>query len=90
MTELGLEARAEVPVEKLSGGQRKRTSVTIELLTRPSLLNLDEPTSGLDPGYEKSVMQLLHDLATSGREIVKERPILTRNAPSASPRPRTS
>jgi ABC-type multidrug transport system ATPase subunit len=70
MEELGLTARAALPVEKLSGGQRKRVSVAIELLTRPSLLILDEPTSGLDPGYEKSVMDLLRTLADGGRTVI--------------------
>jgi ABC transport system ATP-binding/permease protein len=70
MAELGLSERAGLVVSKLSGGQRKRTSVAIELLTRPSLIVLDEPTSGLDPGYEKSVMELLRSLADGGRTVI--------------------
>lgn len=54
-------------VKKLSGGQRKRVSTAIELLTRPSLLFLDEPTSGLDPQLDRDVMELLATLAHGTR-----------------------
>jgi ABC-type multidrug transport system ATPase subunit len=70
LDELGLAAQADQRIDSLSGGQRKRTSVALELLTKPSLLFLDEPTSGLDPGYEKSVMQTLRGLANDGRSVV--------------------
>lgn len=70
LSELGLATNADQRIDSLSGGQRKRTSVALELLTKPSLLFLDEPTSGLDPGYEKSVMQTLRGLADDGRSVV--------------------
>jgi len=70
LDELGLTERRDVPVANLSGGQRKRVSVALELLTRPSLLILDEPTSGLDPGYERSLMELLAKLAKAGRTVI--------------------
>jgi ABC-type multidrug transport system ATPase subunit len=70
LNELGLSTQADQRIDSLSGGQRKRTSVALELLTKPSLLFLDEPTSGLDPGYEKSVMQTLRALADDGRSVV--------------------
>ncbi|WP_018332006.1 FHA domain-containing protein [Actinomycetospora chiangmaiensis] len=70
IAELGLSGQADQPIHTLSGGQRKRTSVALELLTRPSLLFLDEPTSGLDPGLDKSVMRTLRGLADDGRTVV--------------------
>jgi len=70
LDELGLAARHDVVISSLSGGQRKRVSVALELLTQPSLLILDEPTSGLDPGYERSLMELLAGLARAGRTVV--------------------
>ena len=70
MRELNLDERANVRIDRLSGGQRKRVSVGCELLTEPTLLFLDEPTSGLDPGNEAALMTALRDLARAGRTVV--------------------
>ena len=71
MQELALVHRRDTAVApRLSGGERKRVSVGLELLTAPSLLFLDEPTSGLDPNYERSLMELFRDLANRGRTVV--------------------
>lgn len=70
LRDLDLADRADVPVRALSGGQRKRASIAVELLTRPRLFFLDEPTSGLDPSTAADVMRLLRKLSGRGITIV--------------------
>ncbi|MGW3246740.1 FHA domain-containing protein [Streptomyces sp. NPDC001070] len=70
LRELKLDVHADKRVTSLSGGQRKRVSVALELLTKPSLIFLDEPTSGLDPGMDRDVMKLLRGLADDGRTVL--------------------
>jgi ABC transport system ATP-binding/permease protein len=70
LEELDLSNRRNTRVDKLSGGERKRVSVAVELLTGPSLLILDEPTSGLDPALDRKAMKLLRRLADSGRIVL--------------------
>ena len=70
LDDLDLAHRKDVQVSGLSGGQQKRVSIGVELLTKPGLFFLDEATSGLDPGTETSLMQLLRRLADQGRTVV--------------------
>lgn len=70
LRQVGLEERRGLPIGRLSGGQRKRVSVALELLTSPDLLILDEPTSGLDPGLEARMMSLFQTVAKSGRCVL--------------------
>jgi ABC-type multidrug transport system ATPase subunit/pSer/pThr/pTyr-binding forkhead associated (FHA) protein len=67
---LGLADRVNLQIGRLSGGQRKRVSVGVELLSRPPLLFLDEPTSGLDPLAEFKLMELLRRLADTGCTVI--------------------
>jgi len=66
----GLAERRNVPVNQLSGGQRKRVSIAVELITKPSVIFLDEPTSGLDPATEEKIMKLFRQIAESGRTVI--------------------
>src|SRR3954454_16540657 len=70
MDALDLTQRVEIRIGSLSGGQRKRASIAVELLTQPHVFFLDEPTSGLDPATAADLLRLLRRLADSGRTVV--------------------
>jgi ABC-type multidrug transport system ATPase subunit len=70
LCDLDLADRADVKVADLSGGQRKRASIAVELLTRPRLFFLDEPTSGLDPSTSAEVLAVLRRLTDRGVTVV--------------------
>ncbi len=66
----GLAERRDVAISQLSGGQRKRVSIAVELITKPSVIFLDEPTSGRDPATEEKIMKLFRQIAESGRTVI--------------------
>ncbi|WP_143765507.1 ATP-binding cassette domain-containing protein [Catenulispora acidiphila] len=63
---LHLEERQHKRIQTLSGGERKRLSIALELIKHPRLIMLDEPTSGLDTGLDGEVMEILADVAGTG------------------------
>ncbi|MDR0999521.1 MAG: ATP-binding cassette domain-containing protein [Clostridiales bacterium] len=62
--------RAQTLIKNLSGGQRKRASVAVELIADPAILFLDEPTSGLDPGTERKFMQTLKGMTLQNKTVI--------------------
>jgi ABC-type multidrug transport system ATPase subunit/CRP-like cAMP-binding protein len=70
LAELGMTPHANTLVGALSGGQRKRASIGVELLTRPRIFFLDEPTSGLDPATDAQMMRLMRQLADGGSTVL--------------------
>lgn len=70
MHALDLADRGDVAVRALSGGQRKRASIAVELLTEPRFFFLDEPTSGLDPSTAAEVLRVLRRLTWRGVTVV--------------------
>ncbi|MGE0711563.1 MAG: ABC transporter ATP-binding protein/permease [Planctomycetota bacterium] len=67
---LGLAHRLGTRIQRMSGGERRRVSLALELVTDPDLLILDEVTSGLDAAAERRVMETLRQLADEGLTIV--------------------
>ncbi len=65
-----LTGKEKLKISSLSGGQRKRVSIAMELLSDPKVIFLDEPTSGLSPDLDLEMMALLKELAGKGRTIV--------------------
>ena len=67
---LHLDHRRTVTADKLSGGERKRLSIALELVANPNVFFLDEPTSGLDEVTAAQCINMLRDLAHQGHTVV--------------------
>ncbi|MEO7001284.1 MAG: ATP-binding cassette domain-containing protein, partial [Ktedonobacterales bacterium] len=70
LQDIDLVGRRKQRIAQLSGGERKRVNIGVELLARPAVFFLDEPTSGLDAGLDRKIMDLLRRLADRGHSVV--------------------
>ncbi len=70
LDELRLTHRADTWIRDLSGGERKRAAVAVELIADPAMLLLDEPATGLDPSLERQLMTIMRGLADRGRGVL--------------------
>jgi ABC transport system ATP-binding/permease protein len=64
------EPAADTQAASLSGGEKKRVNIALELLTKPSVLFLDEPTSSLDVELKEEVVESMRDLTKDGRTVI--------------------
>jgi ABC-2 type transport system ATP-binding protein len=67
---VGLTEQADMPIRRLSGGQRRRLDVAIGIVGRPALLFLDEPTAGFDPQARRGFHNLVHRLVKEGETTI--------------------
>ncbi len=65
-----LKGHENTMIKRLSGGQKKRASIAVELLSDPDIMFLDEPTSGLDPGTEYKMMCMLKNMTNNGKTVI--------------------
>ncbi len=70
INELELNGKENTPIKNLSGGEKKRLMIALELINDPKVLILDEPTSGLDLNVEKKLMKILKNIAQKGTTII--------------------
>lgn len=70
LEQMAMTERKRVLIKLLSGGQRKRVSIAVELIADPGIVFLDEPTSGLDPGLDKKMMFTLRQVANAGKTVI--------------------
>lgn len=68
--EFGLADKARIPVEKLSGGQKRRVMIARVMLSRPGLILLDEPTLGLDPSFRRELWNIIAQIRQQGTAIL--------------------
>ncbi|KYK38333.1 MAG: ATP-binding cassette domain-containing protein [Theionarchaea archaeon] len=69
LRQLEIEKRAQAKIKVLSGGERKRVNIGVELISDPVMLFMDEPTSGLDYGSIIKIMDLCREISDDGRSI---------------------
>ncbi|MBX3026622.1 ABC transporter ATP-binding protein [bacterium] len=67
---LELRSHADVPVQRLSGGFKRRLAIAMSLINRPELLILDEPTTGLDPAVRLALWARIRDLRAGGTTVL--------------------